>query len=45
MCDHHFDYRITLDNEYEADDPITEKLAIYTFAHVRNWLIEHSPFI
>lgn len=30
-------YRTTLDNEFEPEDPITEKLAIYTFAH-RNHL-------
>jgi len=25
---------VTLDGEFEIEDPITEKLAIYTLAHV-----------
>ena len=29
-----FMFRATFDNEFEENDPITEKLAIYTFAHV-----------
>jgi hypothetical protein len=29
--------RVTLDEEFGGDDPITEKLAIYTLAH-RNYL-------
>ena len=28
-------FRVTLDNEYEIEDPITEKLALYSIAHVR----------
>jgi hypothetical protein len=30
----HLCFRITLDSEYEPDDPITKKLALYTLAHV-----------
>jgi len=29
--------RVTLDEEFSVDDPITEKLAVYTLAH-RNYL-------
>lgn len=29
--------RVTLDEEFTVDDPITEKLAVYTLAH-RNYL-------
>jgi hypothetical protein len=29
--------RVVLDEEYSPEDPITEKLALYTFAH-RNYL-------
>lgn len=29
--------RVTLDGEYSSEDPITEKLAVYTLAH-RNYL-------
>jgi hypothetical protein len=29
--------RVTLDGEYSPEDPITEKLAVYTLAH-RNYL-------
>lgn len=30
-------YRVTFDSEFEKDDPITVKLAMYTMAH-RNYL-------
>jgi hypothetical protein len=35
-CSHFNSFRITFDGEFEPEDPITEKLALYTFAHVSN---------
>ena len=38
-----FRYRVTLDGEFEKDDPITIKLAMYTMAH-RNYLYSISDY-
>ena len=32
-------YRITLDQEYELDDPMTLKVALYVLAHVNYYIL------
>jgi hypothetical protein len=40
---HNFVYSVTLDGEFEENDPITIKLATYTMAH-RNYLQSISEY-